>query len=69
MIFENRVLRGLFESKSEDVKGAWGKFCNDKLHVLCCLPKYGERGVSDTYRACLTNIYINLSKETATGVT
>lgn len=35
-------MRRLLESKMEEVKGGWGEFCNDMVHILCCLPIYGE---------------------------
>ena len=34
-MFENRVLRKVFELKSEEVLGAWRKLHNEELHDLC----------------------------------
>jgi hypothetical protein len=33
-VFENRVLRRIFEPKRDDVTGEWGKFRNKELHDL-----------------------------------
>jgi hypothetical protein len=35
---ENRVLRRIFEPKSDEVRGGWRKLHNEELHNLCCLP-------------------------------
>jgi hypothetical protein len=34
-VFENRVLRKVFEPKSEEVLGDWRKLHNEGLHYLC----------------------------------
>jgi hypothetical protein len=36
-VFENRVLRKIFEPKMED-DGSWRKLLNDELHSLCSSP-------------------------------
>jgi hypothetical protein len=37
-LFENRVLRRIFGSKREDIKGKWRKLRNEELHDLYFLP-------------------------------
>jgi hypothetical protein len=37
-VFENRVLRGIFGSKRDEVKGEWRKLHNEELHDLYCSP-------------------------------
>jgi hypothetical protein len=32
-VFENRVLRRIFEQKSDEVTGEWRKLHNEELHV------------------------------------
>jgi hypothetical protein len=34
-VFEDRVLRGIFGSKRDEVTGGWGKLNNNELHDLC----------------------------------
>jgi hypothetical protein len=34
MVFENRVLRGIFGPKREKVVGGWGRLHNEELHNL-----------------------------------
>ena len=36
-VFENRVLRGMFVPKRDEVKGKWRKFHNEELNDLYCL--------------------------------
>jgi len=38
-VFENRVLRGIFGSKRDEVPGEWRKLHNEELSDLCCSPK------------------------------
>jgi hypothetical protein len=33
-VFENRVLRGIFEPKREEVAGGWRRLHNEELHNL-----------------------------------
>jgi hypothetical protein len=33
-VFENRVLRRIFGSKRDEVRGVWRKLHNEKLHDL-----------------------------------
>jgi hypothetical protein len=35
-VFENRVLRGIFGSKGDEVIGGWRKLHNEELHNLYC---------------------------------
>jgi hypothetical protein len=37
-VFENRVLRGIFGPKRDEVIGGWRKLHNEELHNLYCLP-------------------------------
>jgi len=37
-VFENRVLRGIFEPKREDVTGEWRKLHNEELNALYSSP-------------------------------
>jgi hypothetical protein len=37
-VFENRVLRGIFGLKREEVTGEWRKHHNNELHDLYSLP-------------------------------
>jgi hypothetical protein len=37
-VFENGVLRGIFGSKRDDVKGDWRKLHNEELHNLYSSP-------------------------------
>jgi hypothetical protein len=37
-VFENRVLRGIFGPKRDEVIGRWRKLHNEELHNLYCSP-------------------------------
>jgi hypothetical protein len=37
-VFENRVLRGIFGPKRDEVIGGWRKSHNEELHNLYCSP-------------------------------
>jgi hypothetical protein len=37
-VFENRMLRKIFEPKRDEVTGGWGKLHNEKLHNLYSSP-------------------------------
>jgi hypothetical protein len=37
-VFENRVLRGIFEPKRDEVTGDWRKLHNEELHGLYSSP-------------------------------
>jgi len=37
-VFENRVLRGIFVAKRDEVTGEWRKLDNEKLNDLYCSP-------------------------------
>jgi hypothetical protein len=37
-VFENRVLRGIFESRRDEVTGGWRGLVNEKLHNLYSSP-------------------------------
>ena len=36
-VFENRILRRIFEPKKDD-NGEWGRLHNEKLHSMYCSP-------------------------------
>jgi hypothetical protein len=38
-VFENRVLRRIFGTKRDDMKGGWRKLHNEELHVLYPSPR------------------------------
>jgi hypothetical protein len=42
-VFENRVLRSLFEPKRDEVTGEWRKLHNEELRDVYSLP--GRRGM------------------------
>jgi hypothetical protein len=37
-VFENRVLRRIFEPRRDEVIGGWRKLLNEELHNLYCSP-------------------------------
>jgi hypothetical protein len=37
-MFENRVLRSIFEPKRDEVTGEWRKLHNEELHILYSFP-------------------------------
>jgi hypothetical protein len=37
-VFENRVLRSIFEPKRDEVTGEWRKLHNEELHILYSSP-------------------------------
>jgi hypothetical protein len=37
-VFENRLLRGIFGPKTDEVIGGWRKLHNEELHSLYCSP-------------------------------
>jgi hypothetical protein len=37
-VFENRVLRTIFESKRDEVTGGWRKLHNEEFHNFCSSP-------------------------------
>jgi len=37
-VFENRVLRGVFGAKRDEVTGEWRKLHSEELNDLYCLP-------------------------------
>jgi hypothetical protein len=37
-VFENKVLRRIFEPKRDEMAGGWRKFHNEELHTLCSSP-------------------------------
>jgi hypothetical protein len=48
--FENRVLRGIFGSKGDEVIGGWRKLHNEELHNLYCSPSIIRMIKSKTMR-------------------
>jgi len=40
MVFENRLLRIIFEPKRDEVTGEWRKLLNEELNVLHSSPKF-----------------------------
>jgi hypothetical protein len=56
-VFENRVLRGIFWSKRDEVTGEWRKLHNEELHDLYCSPnsstgdKNEKNAMGGTYSA------------------
>jgi hypothetical protein len=45
--FENKVLRGIFGSKTEEVTRSWRKVDTEELHDLYCSPYYGDGQVKE----------------------
>jgi hypothetical protein len=39
-VFENRILRRIFEPKRDEVMGEWRKLHNEELHNLYSSPRY-----------------------------
>jgi hypothetical protein len=37
-VFENKVLRRIFEPKRDEVTGEWSKLHSEELHILCSSP-------------------------------
>jgi hypothetical protein len=37
-VFENRVLRRIFDPKRDEVTGGWRELYNEELHNLCSSP-------------------------------
>jgi hypothetical protein len=42
-VFENRVLRRIFEPKRDEVTGEWRKLNNEEIHNLCLSPNTIKR--------------------------
>jgi hypothetical protein len=68
-VFENRVLKMMFESKRDGVTGEWRKLHNVELHDLYCLPdalhviKFRTRWVGHVARMEKRNTYRNLERK------
>jgi hypothetical protein len=45
-VFENRVLRRIFEPKREEVAGDWGRLHNEELHNLYASPNIIIRAIN-----------------------
>jgi hypothetical protein len=55
-VFENRVLRRIFEPKRDEVTGGWRKLHNEELHNLYSSPSIIRMIKDDEMgRACSTN--------------
>jgi hypothetical protein len=55
-VFENRVLKGIFGPKRDEVIGGWRKLHNEELHNLYCSPSIIRIVEEDEMdRACSTN--------------
>jgi hypothetical protein len=57
-VFENRVLKGIFGPKRDEVTGEWRKLRNEKLHDLYLFPKCkwnNEIEEDEMGGACSTN--------------
>jgi hypothetical protein len=39
-VFENRVLRRIFGSRREEIRGDWRKLHNEELNNLCASPNF-----------------------------
>jgi len=54
-VFENRVLRRIFGSKREEIKGEWGKLRNEELNdVLLTQYCLGDKIENEMGGACST---------------
>jgi hypothetical protein len=49
-VFENRVLRGIFGLKRDEVIGGWRKLHNEELHAVYCSPSINRAIKSMCYR-------------------
>jgi hypothetical protein len=49
-VFENRVLRRIFEPKRAEVTGEWRKLHSEKLHILYSSPNIIRQMTSRTLR-------------------
>jgi hypothetical protein len=50
-VFENRVLRGIFGPKRDEVTGEWRTLLNEELHDLYCSPTI-VRGIKSRRIRC-----------------
>jgi len=56
-MFENGLLKKIFDSKTDEVAGDWRKLCNE-LHYVYCSPNIvmvskSRRGRSSEHLACM----------------
>ena len=49
-VFENRVLRRIFGTESDEVTGEWTELCNKELNDLYCTPNNVQVIVSRNMR-------------------
>jgi hypothetical protein len=54
-VFENRVLRGIFGPKRDEVTGGWRKLHNEEIHNLYSSPSIIRIKEDEMGRACSTN--------------
>jgi len=61
-VFENRVLRRVFESKEDEVTGVWRKLYNEEINNLYCSPHIiqvikSRRMIWAGHVACIGKLY------------
>jgi len=61
-VFENRVLRRVFESKEDEVTGVWRKLYNEEINNLYCSPHIiqvikSKRMICAGHDACIGKLY------------
>ena len=56
-MLENRVVRKVFWTKRDEVKGKWRKLHNDELYHLCCSPNINREVIlrmeCERHMACM----------------
>jgi hypothetical protein len=55
-VFENRVLRRIFEPKRDEVTGEWRKLHNEELHNLYSSPDIRQVKANEVGGACGTHV-------------
>jgi hypothetical protein len=59
-VFENRVLRRIFDPKRDEVAGGWRKLHDEELHNLYSSPSIIRRPLGRPRRRWVDNIKMNL---------